>query len=309
MEESVQTVWEQIEEWVLIVYRWFTTDFAIGGHPFDLVDIISLLVSIYLLIYVSGKFRKLLVNNVLTRYNLDIGIRQSIGTIVRYLVLVLGFTVIVQSAGIDLSSLTVLAGALGVGLGFGLQNIANNFISGLIILFERPIKVGDRIEVGGVNGDVVNISARATTVITNDNISIIVPNSEFISSQVINWSHNDRRVRFRYSVGVSYDEDPEQVKELLMEVMDEHPGVLKNPAPDVWFTEFGDSSLNFNLMIWTSMYVQRPDDLRSQLYYLVFKKFKEHGVEIPFPQRDLHIRSGDLPVELKNHNGISTDKT
>ncbi|MEO0333707.1 MAG: mechanosensitive ion channel domain-containing protein, partial [Bacteroidota bacterium] len=172
-----------------------------------------------------------------------------------------------------------------------------------------PIKVGDRIEVGDINGDVVNISARATTVITNDNISVIVPNSEFISSQVINWSHNDRRVRFRFPVGVSYSENPEQVKDLLMEVMREHSGVLKNPPPDVWFTEFGDSSLNFNMMIWTSMYVQRPEALRSQLYYLVFKKFKEHGVEIPFPQRDLHIRSGELPVELKNHNGISTDKT
>ncbi len=293
-----------------MVYRWFTTDFVfIGNKQYDLIDIILFLVSIVVLIYVSGKFRKLLVNKVLARYNLDIGIRQSIGTIVRYVVLVLGFTVIIDSAGIDLSSLTVLAGALGVGLGFGLQNIANNFISGLIILFERPIKVGDRIEVGDVSGDVVNISARATTVITNDNISIIVPNSEFISSQVINWSHNDRLVRFRFPVGVSYQEDPEKVKKVLMEVMEEHAGILDHPPPDVWFDEFGDSSLNFNLMVWTSQYVQRPKALRSQLYYSVFKKFKEHGIEIPFPQRDLHIRSGELPIELKNHNGVNTHKT
>lgn len=310
MEEPVQTIWEQTKEWALLIYEWLTYDlFTLGERPFHLIDIIIYLASLVFLVILSGRFRNILSEKILARYNLDIGVRQSIGTIVRYLVLVLGLSIIVQSAGIDLSSLTVLAGALGVGLGFGLQNIANNFISGLIILFERPIKVGDRIEVGGVNGDVVNISARATTVITNDNISIIVPNSEFISSQVINWSHNDRRVRFRFPVGVSYSEDPEQVKRLLMDVMNEHPGVLKNPPPDVWFTEFGDSSLNFNMMIWTSMYVQRPDALRSQLYYLVFKKFKDHGIEIPFPQRDLHIRSGELPVELKNHNGISTNKT
>lgn len=310
MEEPIQTVWEQINELVLTVYRWFTTDFVtIGQRHFDLTDIIFFVFSIFLLVYVSGKFRKLLVDKVLARYNLDVGVRQSIGTIVRYVVLVLGFTIIVDSAGIDLSSLTVLAGALGVGLGFGLQTIANNFVSGLIILFERPIKVGDRIEVGDINGDVVNISARATTVITNDNISIIVPNSEFISSQVINWSHNDRLVRFRYPVGVSYSEDPEKIRQLLMEVMDEHPGILKNPPPDVWFDEFGDSSLNFNLMVWTSMYVQRPKALRSQLYFSVFKKFKENGVEIPFPQRDLHIRSGELPVELKNQNGFNTHPT
>lgn len=307
MEEPVQSIWDQLKEWALAVHTWFTTDFVtINESHFDLADIIFFLFSIVMLIYLSSKFRKLLVNQVLARYNLDIGIRQSIGTIVRYTILVLGFTIIIDSAGIDLSSLTVLAGALGVGLGFGLQNIANNFISGLIILFERPIKVGDRIEVGDINGDVVNISARATTVITNDNISIIVPNSEFISSQVINWSHNDRRVRFRFPVGVSYREDPQKVKDLLMEVMSEHPGILKNPPPDVWFTDFGDSSLNFEMMVWTSMYVQRPQAMKSQLYYSVFKKFGEHDVEIPFPQRDLHIRSGELPVELKNHNGIST---
>lgn len=310
MEEPVQDIWEQIQAWALMIYQWFTTDFVfIGQRRFDLIDIILFFISIFLLVYFSGKIRSLLVNQILTRYKLDIGIRQSIGTIVRYILLVLGFMVIIQSAGIDLSSLTVLAGALGVGLGFGLQNIANNFISGLIILFERPIKVGDRIEVDDVSGDVVNISARATTIITNDNISIIVPNSEFISSKVTNWSHNDRLVRFRFPVGVSYQADPEEVKKLLMEVMSEHSGVLKTPPPDVWFDEFGDSSLNFNLMVWTSQYVQRPSALKSQLYYAVFKKFKEHGIEIPFPQRDLHIRSGELPVELKNQNGITPHET
>ena len=124
------------------------------------------------------------------------------------MIIIIGSIVIIQSAGIDLSALSLLAGALGVGIGFGLQNITNNLVSGIIILFENPIKVGDRIEVGDISGDVVNISVRATTILTNDNISIIVPNSEFISNTVINWSHNDRNIRFNVPVGVSYNEDP-----------------------------------------------------------------------------------------------------
>ena len=193
--------------------------------------------------------------------------------------------------GINLSSITILLGALGVGIGFGLQNITNNFVSGLIILFERPIKIGDRIEVGGISGDVAKISMRATTIVTNDNISIIVPNSEFIASTVINWSHTDRNVRFNIPVGVAYKEDPENIKKLLLEVAFENEGVLKDPKPDVLFTEFGDNSINFNLRVWTNEYIDRPGVLKSQLYYKIFEKFKQNNVEIPFPQRDVHIKN------------------
>jgi len=210
--------------------------------------------------------------------------------------IVIGFMIIFQSAGIDLSTITVLAGAMGVGIGFGLQNVTNNFVSGLIILFERPIKVGDRIEVGETAGDVVNISMRATTVVTNDNISVIVPNSDFISSRVINWSHNDRNVRFGVEVGVSYNEDPEKIKDILLSVADDNSAVLKNPKSDVIFTEFGDSSLNFNLRVWTTELIQKPHTLRSQLYFEIFKRFREEGIEIPFPQRDLHIKNPELKI-------------
>ena len=214
--------------------------------------------------------------------------------IARFIFLFIGTIVIIQGAGIDLSSLSLLAGALGVGIGFGLQNITDNFISGIIILFEKPIKVGDRIEVGDVEGDVTNISVRATTVLTNDNISIIVPNSEFISSRVINWSHNDRNVRYRVPLGVSYNEDPKIVEEILLSVADENPHVLKTPKPYVFFDEFGDSSLNFTLAIWTSSHTDKPRILKSELYFSIFEKFREKGIEIPFPQRDLHIKSGTM---------------
>jgi small-conductance mechanosensitive channel len=221
------------------------------------------------------------------------------GTIFRYILMVLGFTIILQFLGVDLSALTIIASALGVGVGFGLQNITNNFVSGIIILFERPIKVGDRIEVADVSGDVVKISMRSTTILTNDNIAIIVPNSEFISSTVINWSHTDRNVRFNFPVGVSYKSDPEVVRKILLEVAQKNDGVLKKPAPDVLLNEYGDSSINFTLRVWTSEYITQPFVLKSQLYFSAFEKFKEHGIEIPFPQRDIHVKKDLIDFESK----------
>ena len=280
--------------------------FPLGKEDVTLASLLFLVISLILLFYLSSKFRNLLQNRILARYNIDIGVRQAISTIVRYIILVLGLVIIIQSAGIDLSFLAIMAGALGVGIGFGLQNITNNFVSGLVILFERPVKVGDRIELTNpagdtISGDVINISARASTIMTNDNIAIIVPNSNLISSTVINWSYNDRKVRFRFPVGVHYKEDPEKVRKLLTEVALENDGVLKTPPPDVQFHEFGDSSLNFLLRVWTSKYIQRRGYLQSQLYYAIHKKFKEHNIEIPYPQRDLHLRSGFEPIQKKNN--------
>jgi small-conductance mechanosensitive channel len=260
--------------------------------------LLYLLLLIGLLIYVTGKLKAWMVEHLLARTRVDIGVRQAIGSIFRYVIIAVGFMINLQTAGIDLSTLTVLAGALGIGVGFGLQNVTSNFVSGLIILFERPIKIGDRIDVGNITGNVVKISPRATTVVTNDNIAVIVPNSEFISSQVINWSYTNRDVRLNFPVGVSYKSDPEVVRKVLLEVAADHPGVLKEHRADVLLQEFGDSSLNFVLRIWTRDYATTPGILRSDLNYAISKKFQEHGIEIPFPQRDLHIRSGSL--ELKS---------
>ena len=220
--------------------------------------------------------------------------RLAVGAIIRYIVISIGLIIIFQSIGIDLSTLTIVAGALGVGVGFGLQNITNNLVSGFILLIERPIKVGDRIEVGSVTGDVVNISLRSTTVVTNDNIAIIVPNSEFVSNSVTNWSYTDRNVRFNFQVGVSYQSDPELVRRLLIQVADQHPGVLKDPKADALLQDFGDSSLNFILRVWTRQYSTTPGVLQSELNFMIWDIFKEHGIEIPFPQRDVHIRSGSV---------------
>ena len=268
--------------------------FTLGKNPVTIWMLLYFFLLIFLLFYGTAKLKKWLVYKVLAKTHLDIGVRMAMGTIVRYVLIVIGFIIIIQYIGVDLSVLTIIAGALGVGVGFGLQNITNNFVSGIIILFERPIKVGDRIEVGNVSGDVIRISMRSTTINTNDNISIIVPNSEFISSKVINWSHTDRNVRFNIPVGVSYNSDPERVREILMKVAEENEGVLKNPAPDVLLEEYGDSSINFTLRVWTSDYITQPNVLKSQLYYSTFKKFKKAGIEIPFPQRDIHVKNDSI---------------
>jgi small-conductance mechanosensitive channel len=266
--------------------------FNLGDSKLTIGLVLTLILSFVILFVGAEWIRKLIVNKILSRYRLDVGTRKSIGTMVKYFLILAGIFSILQTNGLDLSAFGILAGAVGVGIGFGLQNITNNFISGLIILFEQPIKEGDRIEVGDVSGDVVKISARSTMIVTNDNISIIVPNSQFIDSQVINWSHNDRNIRFNFPVGVSYKEDPQKIKKILLEVAKNNSGVLNLPEPDVLFDEFGDSSLNFSLRVWTSEYINRPKVLKSELYYEIFRIFKEEGVEIPFPQRDLHLGSG-----------------
>ncbi|HSD64808.1 MAG TPA: mechanosensitive ion channel domain-containing protein [Ignavibacteriaceae bacterium] len=269
----------------------------IGTTELTLWTVVYFIILVFLLFYLTGKIRKWIVYRVFAKSKIELGVRIAVGSIIRYLVLAIGLIILLQTIGIDLSALTVLAGALGVGIGFGLQNITNNFVSGIIILFERPIKVGDRIEIGDVSGDVVSISMRSTTIVTNDNISIIVPNSDFISSKVINWSHNDRNIRFNIPVGVSYKEKPEIIRKILLEIADENKGVLKEPKPSVLFKEYGESALVFNLRIWTKEYINRPNVLKSQIYFEMFKKFEENHIEVPFPQRDLHIKNEEIKVK------------
>jgi small-conductance mechanosensitive channel len=270
--------------------------YSIGDTTITLGTMLYLTVLVVALFYITGKLKTWIVEGLLLRSQVELGVRHAVGNIVRMVFLAFGLIIILQTAGINLSSLTVLFGALGIGVGFGLQGVTNNFVSGIILLLERPIKVGDRIEVGNVNGDVINISPRATTIVTNDNIAIIVPNADFISSKVVNWSYTNRNVRFNFAVGVSYGSDPEQVRSVLLEVARAHHGVLKEPGPSVLFDSFGDSALNFVLRVWTRDFSTVPGVLRSELYFAISRAFKEQGIEIPFPQRDLHIKSGTLNV-------------
>ena len=264
--------------------------FIIGKTEFSSWSLLKLAIAIIVLSWLSKRLRNVLVHRVLVRYNDDIGVRQAMGTIARYIFLIFGLFVVIHTSGVDLSGLALLGGALGVGIGFGLQNITNNFVSGIVILLERPVKVGDRIEVGGTSGDVVRISARATTVVTNDGISVIIPNSELISSRVTNWSLTGKMVRFKIPIPAPYGTDQEKVLQLLLEVASEDANVAKEPAPSIRLKEFGSNSLIFELVIWTSKLMQRQGMMKSRINLAVYKKFSENGITLPLPQLDVQLK-------------------
>ena len=256
--------------------------------------LIALLVAIF---WISSRTKRFLFNRFLVHSGLDRSLQYAIAQIVSNVVLVVGIFIVLENTGIHLGALAVFAGAVGVGVGFGLQNIASNFISGLVILAERPITIGDRVEVAGIAGQVEHIRARSTVIRTNDNIMMIVPNTKFIDSPVTNWTYGDRRVRFRIAVGVAYGSDVNKVRDALLAVAQENPHTLKEPAPSVFLKQFGDSSIDFQLMVWSSEMSARPSRYRSDINFAIAAKFREAGIEMPFPQRDLHIRSGVLKVE------------
>lgn len=263
----------------------------IPGIGLSVLVVFRLLALIALAFVLSARAKRFFFRRFLSESGLDRALQFTIAQIVGYLILIVGCALALQNAGIDLSALAVLAGAIGVGLGFGLQDIARNFVSGIILLLERPIQIGDRIEVGKVAGQVRKIRARSTTVLTNDNIAIIVPNAKFIADSVTNWSHHDAKVRFRIPVGVAYGTDVEKVRDLLLAVAREHPQALAEPAPSVFFTGFGESSLDFELAVWSDEMSYRPRRFRSDLNFAIERKFRDAGIEIPFPQRDVHVRT------------------
>jgi len=244
----------------------------------------------------SRLLQRVLRAHLFSRMRIDEGMQYTLTRIIHYLVMIIGAVVAFQFIGIDLTGLAVIVGFLSVGIGFGLQNITSNFVAGVILLLERPIKVGDRIMVGNQEGDVVEINMRSTTIRTLNNIAVIVPNSEFVSSKLENWSYGDETVRVDVNVGVSYESDLETVIRSLREVAAEHPEVLKNPAPDVLHTGFGDSAWNMRLRIWLED-SQRHLEVHSEINCAIVRKFQQNGIEIPFPQRDLHVRS-PLPLPI-----------
>jgi len=264
------------------------------------VTVVSILVFLLLLtIFIGiGIFaRRALQRRILKRLKVDSGTSYTLARITQYLIITIGVLVSFNFVGINLSSLTVIFGLLSVGIGFGLQNITSNFISGLIILFERPISVGDRVMVNQIEGDIVEINIRATMVRTVNNILIVVPNSEFVSKDVINYSHGDSTYRLDVNVGVSYSSDLDNVLKALQEVADNNSSVMQNPEPEVFLNEFGDSSWNMQLRTWIPDVKQYPK-VRNELNQAIVRTFRKYGVEIPFPQRDLHMRSSvKLPID------------
>lgn len=230
----------------------------------------------------------------LSKRKVEPGLKDTLSKISRYVVIVLGALIVFDIIGISFKSLAALSAVLMVGIGFGLQNIAQNFISGLIILFERPIKTDDIVTVKGVTGRVISIGARATEIVTREDSTIIVPNSQFISEQVINDSFTGDKLRIKINVGVEYGSDAEQVSFILISAANKHRKVLKDPAPTVMFQDFGESSLDFCLFVWIED-IWTVELIKSDLRFDINKEFNKAGIVIPYPQRDLHIKSDVRP--------------
>lgn len=244
-----------------------------------------------------SKWAEKLIHATLLGKDIDTGVKGSMERIAGYVVYLIGILITMRSIGINLDSVATFSGFLVVGLSFGLQNITQNFVSGLIILFERPIKKGDIVQVGGRSGRVLDVRFRSTLILTRDDVIIIVPNSQFISEQVVNESFSGHKIRLNINVGVSYGNDAEKVSRVLLEVAKSHPKVLDTPPSTVILDNFGDSSINFKLQVWTTeLWFQEL--MLSEIRFKIEKKFKENQITIPFPQLDLHIKSSPEIAKL-----------
>lgn len=285
-----------------------TPMFEIGDNRYSLSLILTLLVIIIAVFWISRAFSNWLKRGLLAQMGLDRGNREVVAALIRYFLTVVGFLIVLQTAGVNLSSLTLFAGVLGIGIGFGLQNLASNFISGVTLLIEQPIRVGDFVEIDNLLGTVEIISIRSTTVRTLDGVSVIVPNVRFVENNVINWSHHDSRCRIHIPVGVAYHSDTLAVSEALIEAARKSSRVLSDPPPRVWLKGFGASSLDFELLVWINQPAE-SEPIKSGLNFLIERELRQHGIEIPFPQQDLHIRNFNQVLPLTtSHSELSNGK-
>ncbi|MFL2800645.1 MAG: mechanosensitive ion channel family protein [Paracoccaceae bacterium] len=291
---------QYVELWVR-----FNEGLALGDVNLTPASILNFGVIFGLGYFATTIVQKIVKGTVLPKTKMDKGSQNAIVSGVGYVGYTLAAVVALSSIGFNLSSIAIVAGALSVGIGFGLQTIVSNFVSGIILLVERPIKEGDWIEASGFSGTVKKISVRSTQIETFDRAMVVVPNSELIAGSVLNWTHSNETGRVRVSVGVSYDTDPKRVERLLLNIGKSHEMALESPEPFVRFQRFGDSSLDFDLII----YVKDKNymfQVRSELHYSIFELFKKEGIEIPFPQRDLNIKGNS---SLKTNKRVSVKKS
>jgi small-conductance mechanosensitive channel len=270
----------------------FALKFTIGSITVTPGSVINIVLIVYLTLLFSRGLRAFLLQEVLPAHGVEKGVQLSISRLVHYAILTIGLIVLLRVLGFGLNQITILGGALGVGIGFGLQAIVNNFVSGLILLFERPVKVGDMIDVGNQVGEVKELGLRATTVQTFDNAEVVIPNSQLISGNVTNWTLAEKKVRVRVPVGVAYGTDISKVFEILLGCAEANPRVLSSPKPAALFLSFGASSLDFELRAWISDFDYRVEVL-SELNQDIESEFQLAGIEIPYQQTDLHLRSVD----------------
>ncbi|MCT7955624.1 mechanosensitive ion channel family protein [Laspinema palackyanum] len=281
----------------VLVTSFTTPIITLTERSYSVIDLLIITGMLIGVVAISGMATNALRSRVLRLAGLNRGAEEAISIVTKYSLIIIGSVVLLQLWGLDITSLTIVASALGVGIGFGFQDIAKNFGSGIVLVFERRIQIGDFVEVGQYVGTIERIGGRSTTIQTLDRIFIIVPNSKFLETEVINWSHRNPVSRLHLPVGVAYTSDVRQVENALLDAAKGHPDVLLVPPPRVLFKGFGSSSLDFELLIWISEPSQQFG-IKSDLYFRIFSLLHHIGVEIPFAQRDLHVRSGTLPVQL-----------
>jgi small-conductance mechanosensitive channel len=272
--------------------RALTAELQLGELGISLGDVLGFAAVVGLGLFLARALREIVDAEITPRATLPRGVGYAIGAALQYAVALFVFFFALGAAGIDASRLALFAGALSVGVGFGLQNVVNNFVSGLILLIERPIQVGDWVEAADLTGEVKRIGIRSSTVRTGQGAEVILPNSSLISERVVNWTMSDRHRRIDLAVGVAYGSDPERVLEILEGIARAHPGVLAHPRPQALFLRFGESALEFELRVWTGHF-EGFVDLQSQLAIAIYRELGRAGIAIPFPQRDLHLRSVD----------------
>ncbi|MGB3310264.1 MAG: mechanosensitive ion channel domain-containing protein [Nodosilinea sp.] len=275
----------------------FDRSLPLGNRSYSLLGLLMLVAVLLSVVIVSSALTNVMRSRLLRATGISIAAQEAIAVLSKYTLILLGTVVILQLWGIDLSSIALIASGLGIGVGLGLQGLVKDFVSGLVLVFERPVQVGDFVDFGDVSGTVARIGSRSTAIRTLDHVSIIVPNSRFLESEVINWSHDNPVSRIRLPVGVSYSADPQQVKLALLDACKKNQEILSAPAPQVFFQGFGDSALNFELLVWIAQ-PNRQFVIRSDLYFAIEASLHHYDIEVPFPQRDLHIRSGHLPIDL-----------
>jgi len=273
--------------------------FSSGNLRISLLLIIKAIIIFSILFWLAGKVSRIVTSRIDSSDGLTPSIKVLLNKIAKFLIFTSAVLFTLSSVGIDLSAFAFLGGAIGVGLGFGLQKIVSNFISGIIILVDKSIKPGDVVEIGNVYGWVRKLDTRFVSVVTRSGKEFLIPNEDFITKEVINWSYSDELVRVDAEVGVSYSSDLRQVQELMMQAIEEKERILTDPAPNVLLMGFGDSSVNFEIRFWISDPRNGIQNIRSQVLLSIWDNFKEHDIEIPFPQRDYHLRS--LPEDLNNY--------
>jgi len=277
------------------VWYYLTIEFQLGQLRVSVVSVVFGAIVLTITIIVSSAGSKLLERRIAARRHIDPGLRYTIARLVKYLLMMVGTLIALRQAfGLDLTSIAVIFTALSVGIGFGLQYIAADIASGFILLFERPIRVGDRITIGDDEGDVQSINLRTTVVTTNDRVAIIVPNSKLVSQRVVNWSYGDPRARISIPVSVADDSDTQLVTSTLLDVAKEVENVLGDPPPRVQFLRFGAYSLDFRLLVWTNQ-PRRNMQIRSDINYRIARLFRERGIKIPYPKQEFLLRNLELP--------------